>query len=223
MSLLDLVSVPEGSTTGKARVARTHFFRLIHALEVTAEVSYILDDKYRFVYTNPAWDRFARLNGAPKLTGDAVTGAALFDAIPEVLRGFYGDAFQRVKTERGVWDQLYECSSPERFRQYRMRIHFMAGRSWFLVTNALVSRRPHAHPSKPDVDVYMRHGVVIMCAHCRCSKRIDRPNQWDFVQEHLRFKGIELLAVSHALCPICQAYFYPNSPKMHRTAKSRRA
>jgi hypothetical protein len=54
-----------------------------------------------------------------------------------------------------------------------------------------------------------------MCAHCRCSLRRGRQDQWDFVPEHLELKGMALLKVSHGLCPVCQIYFYPNLAASH--------
>ena len=151
----------------------------------------------------------ARLNGAPQLGDEGVIGSHLFDAIPGVLKRFYRHAIQEVRNKQEIWDRLYECSSPEQFRRYRMRIHLIAGRSWLLVTNTLVSQRPQKKPLTSQPNIYLRDGIILLCAHCRCSKRIDGSNQWDFVPEHLRLKGIALKHVSHGLCPICRAYFYP--------------
>jgi len=53
------------------------------------------------MYCNPAWNRFARSNGAPQLTSEAVVGSDLFDAIPEVLRAVYSAAFREVLNPDG--------------------------------------------------------------------------------------------------------------------------
>jgi len=215
ISLFELLSRISSEKAGRGH---THLFRLIQQLEATPAVSYIVDAQWRFVYVNPAWSSFARANGTPHLAGDVVIGANLFEVIPDVLRPVYYNAFEKARKER-VWERQYECSSPAEFRKYRMRIHFLENRSWFLITNTLVFKRRHSgNTRKADRDTYQGDGVIVMCAHCRCSRRIDRPMQWDFVPQYLRLKGKALLKVSQGLCPICQIYFYPKL----KTARGRR-
>lgn len=187
----------------------THFYRIIRALEVSPTVSYIVDSNTRFLYTNPAWDCFAESNGAPQLVHEAMIGTNLFDCIPNVLKAFYSDAFAQVLKNQGIWEHSYECSSPELFRKYRMRIHLLKGRNWFLLTNPLIFERAHERANKASRRIYFEEGVVMMCAHCRCSRRVGNPDKWDFVPAHLRLKGLDLVKVSHGLCSICQAYFHP--------------
>jgi hypothetical protein len=194
----------------KGSTVRSPFFRIIKTFEKSVSVCYVLDSDHRFVYCNPAWDRFAKTNGAPELAGDHVIGSNLFSAIPDVLTRYYMDAFVTVRRNEAVWEQSYECSSLGVFRKYRMRIHFMKGREWFFITNPLVFERPHHYPVKPDPQKYVHStGLIMMCAHCRCSKRVDIPDQWDFVPEHLLITGKASLDISHGLCPVCHAYFYP--------------
>ena len=89
----------------------------------TPPFRYILDSQFRIMCCNPAWNRFARSNGAPQLTSEAVVGSDLFDAIPEALRAVYSAAFREVLNPGWVWEQSYECSIPTLFRMFRMRIH----------------------------------------------------------------------------------------------------
>jgi len=194
----------------KGITARSPFFRIIKALEKSVSVCYVLDSNHCIIYCNPAWDQFAKLNGAPELAGDNVIGSSLFSAIPDMLTRYYMDAFVTVRRDEAVWERSYECSSPGMFRKYRMRIHFMKGRDWFFITNPLIFERPHRCPVKPDPQKYIHtNGLITMCAHCRCSNRVDIPGQWDFVPDHLLITGKASLNVSHGLCPICHAYFYP--------------
>jgi hypothetical protein len=183
---------------------------LLTTLEQSEDVCYILDGQLRFVYCNSAWDRFAGSNDAPELSGESVIGATLMTCVPEVLTGAYGQAFQWVRETGHVWSKTYECSSPGQFREYRMRIHMLKRRDWFLVSNSLVVRWPHKTCSAPSPQMYFRGGVVTMCAHCRCSRRFGSPERWDFVPEYLQLKGPDLLKVSQGLCSTCQAYFYPD-------------
>jgi hypothetical protein len=192
--------------------ARDHLCAIMQTLEESAAVTYVLDSQWRFVYCNPAWDSFAQSNGAPQLTAKALLGSDLFDAIPEVLRAAYRDAFRKVLSTREVWERSYECSSPKLFRTFRMRIHLIQEKNWFLVTNALVVERSHTNPAEADADRYVNgDGFITMCAHCRCSKRENAPNCWDFVPQHLQLKRGSAIQVSHGLCPVCLDYFYPPS------------
>jgi len=198
------------SQSGGKSIVRDHLSRIMQALHRSAAISYILDSQCRFIYCNPAWDRFAWSNGAPQLTGEAVVGSDLFAAIPDVLRAVYSAAFQEVLHTGLVWEQSYECSSPTVFRMFRMRIHLLRPQNWFLVTNTLVLERSHPKVAKPDPNTFVdSNGLITICAHCRCSMRVDRPDQWDFVPEHLQLRGVSAMKVSHALCPVCRVYFYP--------------
>jgi hypothetical protein len=203
----DSCKVPTES--GCKEPVRDHLSRITQALFGSPAVSYILDSRQlRLMYCNPAWDRFAKANGAPQLTSGSVIGSDLFDAIPSVLRSAYSKAFQQVLSTGQVWEQSYECSSPTLFRKFRMRIHLLKPQNWFLVTNALIFERPHTRTTELDSNAYVdANGLITTCAHCRCSRRVDSSNQWDFVSEHLRVKSS--VKVSHVLCPVCRVYFYP--------------
>jgi hypothetical protein len=71
--------------------------------------------------------------------------------------------------------------------------------------------KPHEHFVEESRDVYTTaDGMIVMCAHCRCSRRADNSDHWDFVPAHLRLKPTVTL-ISHGLCPSCRAYFYPKT------------
>ncbi len=200
--------MPTEAISAEKNIVHGHLSRIMQALQRIAAVSYILDSRFRIMYCNPAWSSFAASNGAPQLTSEAVVGSDLFDAIPNVLTPAYSDAFQQVLSTGRVWEQPYECSSPTVFRMYRMRIHLLKPRDWLVVTNPLVVERPHARTAPADPNTYIdANGLVMMCAHCRCSRRVDNPDQWDFVPDYLQPK-LATVKVSHGLCPVCFAYFY---------------
>ncbi len=200
--------VPSEAISAEKNIVHGHLSRIMQALQRSASVSYIVDSQYHILYCNPAWNGFARSNGAPQLTSDEVVGLALFDVIPDVLRAVYTDAFQQVLSTGRVWEQPYECSSPTVFRMYRMRIHLLKPQDWLVVTNPLVVERSHPKTAAADPTTYVAaNGLVTMCAHCRCSRRVDNPNQWDFVPDYLQPK-LSAVKLSHGLCPVCRAYFY---------------
>jgi hypothetical protein len=199
------VSAPESLYS---HAQHTRFFRIINALERSQIVSYILDSQYRLIYCNPAWDDFARLNNATQIRGERVIGLDLFATIPDVFKDFYRSVFAKAST-KGVWEFSYECSSPNLFRKYRMRVHFLQTRALFVVTNPPICEKPHRETGKADRKKYVQpNGLIMMCAHCRCSQRVDLPDRWDFVSAYLRLKGKASLGVSHGFCPVCYAYFY---------------
>ena len=124
-------------------------------------MSYVVDSHCRFIYCNPAWDSFAKSNGAPELATESVIGSDLFDAIPEVLRGVFSNAFRSVLSTGEVWEQSYECSSPELFRMFRLRIHLLTPQNWFLVTNTLLFEKSHSNLGKADPKTYVdRDGLI---------------------------------------------------------------
>ena len=110
--LLTILSEPAVSESAmlKSGGRRTHLFQIIRALEESSNVSYILDSQHRFVYCNPAWDSFAKSNDAPQLVGEAFIGSNVLATIPDVLKDFYAEAFQRVLSSESVW-RFYATSS----------------------------------------------------------------------------------------------------------------
>jgi hypothetical protein len=131
--------------------------------------------------------------------------------VPAVLNAFYSEAFQQVRSSGCIWQGTYQCSRPTRFRAYRMRIHLLRRRNWFLVTNPLFIERPQKKLAQADPKRYVdSSGLINMSIHCRCSRRVDMPGQWDFVPAYLRLRGRASLELTHGFCPTCHAYFYPN-------------
>jgi hypothetical protein len=113
----------------------------------------------------------------------------VFAAIPGVLSDVYNRAFHNVGATGRVWSKLYQCSSSDEFRRFRMRIHPINGLGWFLVSNALVVARPHRNGADATDETYFSGGVVVMYAHCRSVRRTAAPERWDFVPAYLRLTG----------------------------------
>lgn len=152
------------SRKAASKAENSRLYNIIRVLEQSHAVSYILDSKHRLVYTNPAWDSFARSNNAPQLAGETIIGFDIFDAIAEPLKAVYTDAFRRIAETGAVWGKTYTCSSPEQVRRYRMKIYFMEQRNWFLVTNSLLSKTPHRILTMPK-KANTSKGASSQCAH----------------------------------------------------------
>jgi hypothetical protein len=183
---------------------------LIRSLQPLTAVSYVLDEQLRFVYCNPAWDAFAISNGAPELALNALAGQSLFKAIPPVLQPFYVDGFHLIRAGNESWEHIYECSSPQEFRRYKMRLDLILG-SWFLVRNTLVIKRAHEKPVRPGRHNYVADtGFVAMCCNCRCCRRTGKAQKWDFVPEYVADPPRTL---EHILCPNCLHAYYVGTPE----------
>lgn len=180
---------------------------ILQALNQSSVVSYVVDSNLCLAYCNPAWDRFAVENSAPELARATLLGTDLRSVLGKDLRPFYLQAFEQVAHSGTVWDCLYECSSPQLFRKFQMRIHPLRPEGWYLVTNTLVIEKPHTATVTSGLEGYVNcDGQITVCSHCRSSRHADRPEQWDFVPVHLERN---LANISHGLCPICLEYFYP--------------
>jgi len=194
-----------------ASMVHGHLSRIMQALDSSSAVAYMLNSEFRIMYFNPAWKQFAEANGAPKLASQLVIGADLFDFVPEALKTFYSDAFREIMASGRVWEKSYECSSPTLFRMFRMRVHLVKPQDGLVITNSLLVERSHTRMMwSANQNEYMNtNGFVTICAHCRCSRRIDKPDQWDFVPEYIEPALNYAARFSHGLCPVCHAYFYP--------------
>jgi hypothetical protein len=179
---------------------------MLGALDTSPLISYVLNSGYRIVYCNAAWDRFATENDAPELTHSAIIGTDFRCALGDTLRPFYLQAIDQVARTGAVWEWIYECSSPELFRKFQMRVQPLQREGW-LVTNARLVERPHADAVHTGLHAYAnQHGLITICSHCRRSRQTDCPAEWDFVPAHL---DRTLTNISHGLCPLCLEYFYP--------------
>jgi len=190
------------------RQDRPEFGQVTQNLDASTSIIYVVDSALRFVYCNPAWDRFASENGRPELAGDKVIGSELLPVVPSVLRSFYERVYQQVLRTGLIWQHVYECSSPRDFRKFQMRIHALKA-DWLLISNVLLVEKPHVHKVPSRRPPYRNAGgLITMCAHCRCSQRTDESKIWDFVPDHLALRTPPL-SVTHGICPLCRAYFYP--------------
>ncbi len=190
--------------------SRPTLAELFETLEPSPIVSYVVDGNLTVQYCNRAWDRFALENGAPELTGKATVGLDLRRVVADDLLPFYVRGFEHAEQQGTVWECAYECSSPELFRKFQMRIHPLRPAGWSLVTNTLVIERHRTEVMTGglgSLDGYVNlHDQITMCCHCRNSRRANQPEHWDFVPALL---DRNIKNISHSLCPICLDYFYP--------------
>lgn len=178
-------------------------------LDEREDITCVLDPGLRFVYCNPAWDRFALANQGEQAKGEQVLGTSLLEVVAEPLRRFLQHAFEAVATSGKPFEFDYECSSAESLRLFRMHIMPLKPEGGFLVVHSLRVEEPHDRPTEsPNPKRYCTsEGLIVMCAHCRRTRRAQEPDKWDWVPAHLNDRSLQ---VSHGLCGICRAYLYPD-------------
>ena len=178
----------------------------LNTLEASGDVSCQLNSDLRICYCNPAWDRFALANNGGLALSNRILGSLILDYVPPELIEFYRAAFASARDAVVEFD--YECSSPDLYRTFKMQILPNDRPKGYTVINALnvqesMEERRSALVLAPN---YLTDaGIITVCSHCRRSRRIDIPGQWDWVPANLKPAQRN---VSHGLCPICHAYFY---------------
>jgi hypothetical protein len=81
--------------------------------------------------------------------------------------------FGAVRRSTLVWEHVYECSSPQRFRKFRMRVHLLNS-NWLMVSNTLLVEKARCGKDPVhDSDYRNDKGLIIMCEHCCSSQRTD--------------------------------------------------
>ncbi len=180
-------------------------------LETEPAVIYILRPDLRIVYCNQAWNKFAAENYGKGLNRSEVLGTVFLDAIPSLLKKFYADAFAEARATGNIWEHDFECSSPELFRLFHMRVLPLSD-GHLLVENSMRFEESHKRKSPPVSGnlVYVNeHGILTMCCHCRRTRRVGPRERetWDWIP---RFLIEQPGRVSHGLCHTCMAYFYPD-------------
>lgn len=177
-------------------------------LAPNSDVICLLDADLRIVYCNPAWDHFAQENDGRTCRAADVIGRHLLHAIPETLARFFRTVFETVRSSEQPFDFDYECSSALQFRMFRMRILPVAGAGEFMVVHTLRIERPHDRAAVSPDDERFRDasGLVVMCCHCRRTRRAAESKVWDWVPDYVARPPER---VSAGICSACYLYFYP--------------
>jgi PAS domain-containing protein len=174
-------------------------------------IIYVLDPGLRFVRCNPAWDRFAQVNGKAELTGLNVSGTCIMDVTPNVLRDFYSTAYDSVRRFQRQWWHVFDCSSADVHRSFQMRV-LPAGSDHILVINTVIREEPHEPQIAARIAEYTdAEGIATICANCRRVEHLTQPGRWDWVPVLLSLCGT---LVQPGLCPFCFAFHYPGRTRI---------
>jgi hypothetical protein len=164
-------------------------------------VIYAVDENFRILRCNPAWDTFALDNNGSEVARNKVQGLQLFSVIPNPLFAFYSQGFETAK-RRGAWQHVFDCSSARIIRRLRMTVTRF-GDGW--LTRNVTLKDTFAPPSERDPSLAHYGSVITMCCHCRKVWN-QKKNVWQWVREFIEHRPSE---VRNRLCPDCYAYHYP--------------
>lgn len=166
-------------------------------------VIYALDQDFRIVRCNRAWDTFALENNGSGVKRDEVHGQRLFHVIPRDLSPYYCQGFETAK-QRGEWQHVFDCSSARVMRRLSMTVTpFGAG----FLTRTVTLHETLAPSSERDANLAHYGSVITLCCHCRRVWN-QKKNIWQWVPEFIEQHPVEVRA---RLCPKCYAYHYPKA------------
>jgi hypothetical protein len=156
-------------------------------------------------WMNPAWFRFARANDGLDVIERFDVGSCYFDGIAPPLRGFYESVIQNAHVTQEVFEQEYECSSPDRRRIIRMRALPLRS-SGLLLEHTVVREMPVDADSKEAHDAVYRdeRGLVLQCSNCRRVRRSDGAG-WDWVRDWVAAPPPN---TTHGLCRTCLDFYW---------------
>lgn len=180
-------------------------------LDSSPNIIYLVDPDLRIAYCNPAWDTFALANAGEHVVASCVTGRLLFDFIAPALQAFYTALFDTCRAQAHSMAFDFECSSANTYRLLRMEVLPLRESGGFALTTSVRVEGTHERAASAPHERYEGvEGIVVMCAHCRRTRRCDLQEQWDWVPQYLADTAIR---VSHGVCPICLSYYYQQLPK----------
>lgn len=160
---------------------------------------------FRVGFWNDAAARFYAVNGGE---GGLQLGVSVVDVVADPrLRSFYRDLFLTVQNCGAPADHDYECSSPQTYRRFRLRVYPLP-EDGLLLRHLLTVEQPHPRASAPrDERIYRDdNGFIVQCSHCRCTRRADDRATWDWVPDYVARMPPE---TSHGLCKPCFRHYFP--------------
>lgn len=177
-------------------------------LPTQQNVLYVVDAMYRILAVNSSYRLACEGVDPDTFLGRWGVGCCVLDTMSDGLRRFHEQLLERTLLGRVVEHQ-YQCHTPDRYREFRMRLLPQPSEASVLIEHALVIDR--AMPLEPLptavalVQWYERGGMVTQCAHCRKVRRAGT-DRWDWVPTYVARPHPN---TSHGLCAVCLEYYYP--------------
>ncbi|MDJ0851663.1 MAG: hypothetical protein QNK04_25080 [Myxococcota bacterium] len=166
---------------------------------------YGLDGTNAIRAVSDAWIDFARANGAPQLTREAVVGRSLWRFIAgDTTRDLYEVIFARVRRDQERLVLPFRCDSPDRFRFMQLVVAPGTGGGLNL---AGILLREQARPYLPILDRLRPRspGTLPMCSVCMRLQILG--NQWveavEAVERLDLFDSARLPTLDPRICEDC--------------------
>jgi hypothetical protein len=139
-------------------------------------------------------------------------GLSVIDLTPAPLKEFFEKGYRNALSTGRVWQHCYDCSSPELFREYQMRVYPNRETAQLVVVHSLVVETPHFISERdlfaPNEEVYAdRNGIVTICCECRRTCRAGESSVWDWVPAYIERAPQR---ISHGICDACLNIYYLN-------------
>jgi len=173
------------------------------------EFHYEIDEANRVTDVDRPWLAFARANGAPELTREAVIGAGLFRFVAgwEAVR-HYGELFDALRSSRSSATLPFRCDSPETRRYMQLTMQANTKRHVRLVGRLLQREAREAVPVLDPKVPRDGHWLVI-CS--MCLQLETDSGGWSEIEAALSDPHVVpepgLPRLSHTLCPSCARHF----------------
>lgn len=171
-----------------------------------SNVIYKVDNDFKIIYVNDAWDLFAKENNGDEIISDKVLGENLFDFIhSRDVKQMYFEIISYVRKGK-ILKFPFRCDSPTQIRNLHMLV--------YLDNNGNVTFSSELQSTKiretPLYVIYTSNVeeeyMLVMCSWC---KRVRAENGWVEVEEVLNNEKIflkhQIPKITHSICEECYA------------------
>jgi len=134
---------------------------------VASQVVYRLGADDRIIGVGAQWLAFARANGAPSLTPDAVCGRPVFDFVEGMeVRSIYRALFETVRARRRPVSIPLRCDSPDRRRLLRLDVRPVRDRE-LEIEGTLLRDEPRARAGGQGAALPAPRLLLELCSFCK--------------------------------------------------------
>lgn len=168
---------------------------------------YAVDARDTIVSVSPEWLAFARENGAPELTEQAVTGRSLWHFIDGTATvRLYQAILQRVRSTAEPTVLPFRCDSPTLRRYMRLEINSQPD-AGIRFDGWLERVEPCTRLNLLDVQFARGENVLTLCSMCK--RALVEPAGWLELEDaaarlHL-FEEKQVPQLRQTVCPRCNA------------------
>lgn len=184
---------------------------VVAALEAEPCSAYVLASDLTLMHVNAAWSTFARSNGAPTLADSwRSLGPIQCSIDPPQLQEFFAARLQSALSRNRIWSHTYECSSPQVYRKFHMRVQPGPNREGIVVVHSLVAESPLVRPAPDSLirEFTDARGLIVNCAACGRTRRPGLTDVWEWVP------GLDAeSSISTGICAICSVQEYGFLPE----------